>query len=551
MSSTWGIDLGTTNSCIARIDDGRPAAIPIDGSPIVPSIVLFDGERVVVGREARNLELLHPERTVRSIKRRMGREATVRVGDRALSPEEVSAEILRALAEGAFLATGAVVRDVVITVPAYFDDGQRRATLRAGELAGLNVLRLLNEPTSASLVYEQVGTGPTAREPEIVMVYDLGGGTFDVSVLEVFEGVREVRATAGDTALGGDDFDALLYRRLVAEVEAVGGVAVEDDVRATAALRNAAERAKIALSSALEHRVAEEFVATDENKAPVHLDVTLRRRDFEDMIRPLLARTVELARRALDDAKLVGQTLSRVCLVGGSTRIPLVASMLNESFGVPLHHEVDPDLAVALGASVQAGLLAGDPIEKILVDVSAHSLGILAIGEQDDLWEAADTFVTVIHRNTVLPAERSREVYTACDQQEVFRVQVFQGESKRASENRSVGTFDVALEPAPVGTPIAVTFAYDLDGIVRVTVKQEGVDRIESAELRLADGSERPRETVVLKKARRLLETLDPARRDRLASQITAYEAASPSDRASAEEALLDAILDVESDGED
>jgi len=547
MSIAWGIDLGTTNSCISRLEAGVPRAIAINGSHIVPSIVLFEDERVVVGREAKNLELSQPERCVRSVKRRMGRGPAYTIGSRTLTPEDVSAEILRALKHGAEEATGLEVRDVVITVPAYFDDAQRRATLRAGELAGLHVLRLLNEPTSASLVYDRVGDAAASEAPEIVMVYDLGGGTFDVSVLEVFGGVREVRATAGNSQLGGDDFDELLYRRFADHLKHTRGVEVQTDLRARAKLRNLAERTKIALSSELELRVSEEFVAADASGAPVHLELTVTRRELEDQLRPLLASTIELARRALDDAKLSGQALSRLCLVGGSTRIPLARALLAEAFAdVDIHEEIDPDLAVALGASVQAGLLSGEPVERILVDVAAHSLGISALGDQDDGFSKPDTFAPVLRRNTVLPAEKRQEFYTIVDEQEKLSVEVFQGEARRASENRLVGSFDFDLVPAPDHSPVEVTFAYDLDGVVRVTVAQPGTNNRKTVNLKLSDASELGLDTPVLRKARALLSTLEDEGRSVLQELIAGYEAAPVNERERAEEALLDFFVDLD-----
>ncbi len=557
MSNAWGIDLGTTNSCISRLEQGVPRAICCDGSEIVPSVVLFDGERVVVGREARNLELMYPESCIRSVKRRMGRGPSYTIAGRTLSPEEISAEILRALKGLAEQATGEPVRDVVITVPAYFDDAQRRATLEAGRLAELNVLRLLNEPTSASLVYERIaaaGAAPSDVEPEIVMVYDLGGGTFDVSVLEVFGGVREVRATAGNTQLGGDDIDELLYRHFADHLKHARGVDVQADPRGRAKLRSAAERTKIALSSELEHAVHEEFVTTDASGAPAHLSLTVTRRDLEDRMRPLLASTIDLARRALDDARLDGQALSRICLVGGSTRIPLVRTLLAEAFaGVDVHEEISPDLAVALGASVQAGILTGQPVERILVDVAAHSLGILALGSEDDGWSKPDSFAPVLRRNTVLPAEQKKEFYTIVEDQEKLAVEVYQGEAKRASQNRLIGTFDVTLLPAPAHSPVEVTFAYDLDGVVRVTVGQPGTSNRKTVQLKLSDASELGLDTPVLRKATKLLGGLQGDDAATLADLIRRYETAAPAAREAAEEALLDFFVELDDaeDGED
>jgi len=481
-----GIDLGTTNSCICRIDGGRPVPIPIDGSPILPSVVLFEQGRVVVGREARNLELANPEATVRSVKRRMGQDHRYATPQGERSPEEVSAEILKALRRGAEAALGEPVRDLVITVPAYFDDAQRRATLRAGELAGLNVLRLLNEPTSASLVYDQVGAGRASDEPEIVLVYDLGGGTFDVSVLEVVGGVREVRATNGNTHLGGDDFDERLVG-LFLEHLGKQGARPAGDARAMARLRRLAESTKIALSADTSTRVSEQFVSTDAAGRPVHLELTVTRRELEERIGELLESTVALSRKALDDARLEGQKLSRVCLVGGSTRIPMVRRLLAEAFDADIHEEIDPDLAVGLGAAMQAGLLAGAPIERILVDVAAHSLGVLTLSDLDRPDRKPDTFAPVLRRNTVLPAVRTEEFYTLYDDQERVQVQVFQGEAPRASQNAKVGEFSFPLKPSPEGTPVRVEFSYDLTGVIRVTAEQVGYGNAKAVSLTVAD----------------------------------------------------------------
>jgi molecular chaperone DnaK len=550
MSHTWGIDLGTTNSCISRLLDGVPTAVAIDGSVIVPSVVLYGEQGVVVGRQARNLELSSPERCVRSVKRRMGRGPSYEIAGTTHTAEEVSAEILIALKRGAEHTTGLPVRDVVITVPAYFDDAQRRATLRAGELAGLQVLRLLNEPTSAALLYDQLGqsTDVQADPSEIVLIYDLGGGTFDVSVLEVASGVREVRATAGNTQLGGDDFDELLYRRFVDELKhsrAVDVFDVQADPRTRAKLRRLAEDTKIALSTQLEHVAREEFLAVDASGAPVHLALTVTRRELQDALRPMLQSTIELARRALDDARLGEQRLSRICLVGGSTRMPLVRQLLAESFDVDIHDEIDADLAVALGASVQAGLLAGEAVDRILVDVAAHSLGVLVVGDEDDGFSEPDTFAPVLRRNTVLPAEKREEFYTMVDQQERLKVDVYQGESRRCSDNRLVGSFDFALEPKLQNSPVAVVFAYDLDGVVRVTVTQPGTNNRKTVQLRLSDASS-GLDSAVLRKARKLLADLEGEPHAALMQLMAAYEQADTNAREAAEEALLDFFVELD-----
>jgi molecular chaperone DnaK len=554
MTQSFGIDLGTTNSVISRLVDGRPVSIPIGGHPIVPSVVLYDGDRTVVGREARNLELLHPDRTIRSVKRRMGRPHLYQVGDRQLRPEDVSAEILRALKEGAARETGQDVRDVVITVPAYFDDAQRRATLEAGALAGLNVLRLLNEPTSASLLYEHLSTASAG--PEIVLVYDLGGGTFDVSVLEVFQGVREVRATAGNTALGGDDVDDLLLHHFLDHLKRERGVDPREDPRAMARLRRLAEDTKIRLSSETRLQVSEEFLTRAGGK-PAHLSMEITRRDLEVMIRPLLGATIDLARRAVDEARLGGQRLSRICLVGGSTRIPLVRELLEEAFDAEVHDEIDADLAVGLGASLQAGLLQGAPVDRILVDVAAHSLGIRAFSREDEHREEVDTFIPLIRRNTVLPARKARELYTMEDGQELVQVEVFQGESPRASQNARIGEFEFQLHEAPAQSPVRFEFSYDLNGVVRVSVSQPGAGNEKTVALSVSEASAPasfaspsgpavPPRSAVERKARALLERLAGRDRDRLSDLLAVLDSAGDADRERAEDALLDLFLEIE-----
>jgi molecular chaperone DnaK len=543
-----GIDLGTTNSVVARLENGRAVPILIDGSPIVPSIVLFDGERVIVGREARNLELLHPERTVRSVKRRMGTSFSYTIGGRTFLPEEISSEILRALKVGAEKAIGEPVSDVVVTVPAYFDDAQRRATLRAGELAGLNVLRLLNEPTSASLCYAQ--TGVADGSTQIVGIYDLGGGTFDVSVLEVFEGVREVRATTGNTALGGDDFDDKIVGMFLEDIKKRDGVDPREDPRAMARLRRVAEDTKIRLSTETRVHVREEFVTRSEGRA-IHLDVEVTRRTFEGLIRSLLESTIELAKKAVLDAGLTGESLSRICLVGGSTRIPLVRSLLDEAFGVPVHEEIDADLAVGLGASIQAAMLRGEKVDRVLVDVAAHTLGIRVIGEEDDEFGEPDTFAPILRRNTVLPAVRTEEFYTATDRQEQIDVEVFQGEAARVSENTPVGSFLCPLEPRPSHSPLNVEFAYDLNGVVKATVSQPGSSTSKTVALSVADAGRATQAddipaALVEKKAEKLLESMPAAERGALEELLARFRSARGATRTEAEEALLDFFVDYD-----
>ena len=532
--SSWGIDLGTTNSVIARLVDGRPVAVPVGGSAIVPSVVSYEPGRVVVGREARNLALLQPGRTVRSVKRHMGRTASLPLEGREVSPEEVSAEILRTLARGAAEATGEEVREVVVTVPAWFDDAQRRATLEAGEKAGLKVLRLLNEPTAASLVFEQVLGEGALGEPEVVLVYDLGGGTFDVSVLEVFQGVREVRATAGNVHLGGDDFDERLVRHFL-DLLATDGADPRSDARAMARLQRVAEETKIRLSTELVVEVREEFLTTHAGR-PVHLATTVTRDAFEGLVQPLLDSTLTLAKEAVEQAKLVDQKLSKVLLVGGSTRIPLVRALLEAAFGVEVHAELDADLSVALGAAVQAGLLSGEKVDRILVDVSSHSLGIATLdfesGEPND-----DRYAPVLPRLTVLPARQSRRFSTVVDDQQRVDLRVFQGEAPNVNDNRYLGMLRFELSPVPEGSPLDVTFSYDLDGVVHVTAQQPGKGEPRSIALKLDAEATPPPDSDEVRVSKALLER----RLRELAGQVAGDRKA-----AARLEKLIEELLQVE-----
>jgi len=557
-----GIDLGTTNSVITYLKDGRPIPIAIDGDAIVPSVVYVDKQgKFRVGREARNLQLSEPERTVRSVKRKMGLDHRYEIDGRSFSPEEISAAILSALKAGAEQALGQPISDAIVTVPAYFDDAQRRATLRAGELAHLNVLRLLNEPTSASLVYDQVRQAQA--DAEVVVVFDLGGGTFDVSVLDVAGSIREVRATAGNTALGGDDFDDRLLQLFLDDLKAKHGVDPREDARAMAKLRRLAEDTKIKLSLETQVEVREEFL-TSVAGTPIHLQLVVTRRQFEDLIRTLLESTIELSRKALVDAKVEVGQIGRICLVGGSTRIPLVRSLLEEAFNAPIHEDVDPDLAVGLGASLQAGLLRGAAVERILVDVSAHSLGMRVIGQDDALGDLPDTFAPVLRRNTVLPAQRAEEFYTVFPDQEKLEVEVFQGEARLCSQNTRVGSFIFNLAPVPAHSPVRVEFAYDLNGVIRVEVSQPGKDNAKVVALKVADAGKKAQrkktpaaargaptsraDSAILKKARAISLSLTEAERQKVDGLLARLEAAvDAKEQESVEDELLDVFLEHES----
>ncbi len=545
--SAFGIDLGTTNSVISRMESGKAVAIAIDGSPIVPSIVLYRDGKTIVGKQAHNLALLYPDQTVASVKRKMGRAASLTVGGVAKRPEEVSADILKYLKSGAELATGAPVFDVVITVPAYFDDAQRRATLDAAELAQLKVLRLINEPTAASLVYDQVAGSDDA--PHTVLVFDLGGGTFDVSVLEVIGDIREVKATSGDTHLGGDDFDRLLQNLLRKEVEAEHDVDLRSDAVVMARLRRFAESAKIALSDALTTQVQGDFLVPGGRLVEINRE--LKRSEFEDLIRPHLQRCVDMAFDAVKAAGLQPDEIDRICLVGGSTRIPLARQLLAAAFDAPVHEEIDVDLAVSLGAAVQAALLDGQPVDRILVDVTAHDLGVLAA---EDPWDHnPDTFVTVIGRNTVLPAKRSREFYTMQEEQARVDVDVFQGNSPSCSLNRKIGDFVFELAKGPSNTAVQVQFEYDLNGIVRVTVGQASAGTQKTVAMRLADTAqaeepahEQLPNAALMRKVNAMTDRLHGASLEKLQALVAKLDTLHGKSRQAVEDELLDMLSDID-----
>jgi molecular chaperone DnaK len=468
MEAIIGIDLGTTNSEAALVRDGQPHVFPgEDGDPILPSFVgLSEDGRLLVGKAARNQWVLAPERTVKSVKRKMGQDVKVKLGEQEYRPQEISAMILRALRDRAARALGGPVQKAVITVPAYFNDAQRQATREAGELAGLDVVRILNEPTAASLTYD-----PNQRELRRMLVYDLGGGTFDVSIVQAQEGVVEVLASHGDTQLGGDDFDDLLLGHVADKFQAEHGIDLHTNLVAKARLLRAVEAAKRQLSEHPFVRIEEEFIAEKEGQA-LHLNVEISREEYEGLIRPLLDRTMDHVQRALDDAHLVGSQVDKVVLVGGSTRTPLVVQLLEERLGQPAHQEVNPDLCVAMGASIQAALIAGVDVGAVLVDITPHSLGIKCL----DVVHGFDfpfRFAPIIHRNTPLPATRSEVFHTVYDRQTEVEIDVYQGESEDVRQNHRVGKFMIqGLAPVPAGNQIVVQLDLNLDGMLKVSARE-------------------------------------------------------------------------------
>ncbi len=462
-----GIDLGTTNSEIAVIRDDKVEVLKEEGQPLLPSVVGLDPQgRLLVGIPARNQAVLAPDRTIRSIKRKMGEDVKIRLGDQQYSPQEISAIILRTLKDRAEKELGHEVRKAVITVPAFFNENQREATREAGELAGLEVVRIINEPTAASLTYES-----NPEEMERLLVYDLGGGTFDVSVVQIELGVVEVLASHGDTHLGGDDFDQLLLDWICDGFAEEHGVDLRQSPVARSRLLAAVEEAKKRLSFEAVTRIEEEFIAEKDGK-PLHLRREIERYDYEALIEPLLVKTLDHLNHALSDAKLNARQVDKVILVGGASRTPLVHRLLQERLGQPVHGEVDPDLCVAMGASVQGGMIAGIDVGPVLVDITPHTLGIQALGELMG-HASVHHFAPIIERNTPLPASRSEMFGTSYDNQDVAQISVFQGEEPDVRHNDLVGEFFLeGLAEAAQGNEILVRFDLDLDGILKVTATE-------------------------------------------------------------------------------
>lgn len=478
MSRTVGIDLGTTNSEVAIVENGQARILPgADGDLMLPSCVGFsDTGKLLVGREALRQYAAAPDRTVRSIKRWMGTDhtTTLRVGGneseetRDYLPHEISAIILRSLKQRAESALGEEVTQAVITVPAYFTDAQRQATKTAGEIAGFEVLQIINEPTAAALAYDV-----RSEETERVLVYDLGGGTFDVSVVEITGAVTEVMASHGNNHLGGDDFDRRLQLHLAKLFHQTHDVSVPDDPSIQARLLGVAEQIKIELSSHAFAPVKEAFLGT-KGKTALHLETEIARSDFEDLIRPLLEETLEAIDRALADANLVAADLDRVILVGGSTRLPLVQEMVATHLGQAPVDGIQPDLCVALGAALQAGVLVGEDVESILVDVIPHSLGISA-AVTTPMGLMPGFFSVIIPRNSVVPVSRSEVYSTVSPNQPLVKIEVFQGENQHAEENVPLGAYTIEdLPPGPAGSiKIEVHFDFDLNGILTVTTTEK------------------------------------------------------------------------------
>lgn len=478
MSKVIGIDLGTTNSCVAVMEGGEPVVIPnAEGNRTTPSVVSFKGEERLVGEVAKRQAITNPDKTIMSIKRHMGTAHKNTVDGTDFTPQEISAMILQKLKKDAEEYLGEKVEKAVITVPAYFNDSQRQATKDAGKIAGLEVERIVNEPTAAALAY-----GADKEGDQTILVYDLGGGTFDVSILELGDGFFEVKATSGDNKLGGDDFDEVVMNYLVSSFKKDTGIDLSKDKMAVQRLKDAAEKAKKDLSGVTSASISLPFITADET-GPKHFEETLSRAKFEELCEELVERTMGPMRSAIQDAGLSADQIDKVVLVGGSTRIPAVQEAVKKVTGKDPHKGINPDEVVALGAAVQAGVLTGDVKDVVLLDVTPLSLGIETLG---------GVTTKLIERNTTIPTSKSQVFSTAADSQTAVDIHVLQGEREMAADNKTLGRFQLTdIPPAPRGVPqIEVTFDIDANGIVNVSAKDNGTGKEQKITIQSSSGLE-------------------------------------------------------------